>query len=476
MRVKIVALMKILYSAIAALFLITSGAGWSQDLYQLIPEEARSNGKLGVIVKSLTTDQKILEHNSEKLFVPASNQKVITSVAALSLLGGDYRFKTEFYSGGGVLEGVLHGGLYIKGYGDPTLSTEHLNSIAHEFKKLGIKEVRGGITVDDSFFDSTRYGKGWKEQWKGDFYSPPISALTLNQNTFEIKVYPSKLGQIPKVKLEPSGTNINIINKAVTSNKKGGVTAKWLEDGKTIMLQGRISPRTPSYTIKTTVSNPTTYTGSAFRKILEDSGIKVQGFVVMNKVPHWARIIYTHYSDPLNLIINEYNKNSVNIIGENILKTLGAEFKHIPGSWESGAQVVTEFLHRIGVNDEFVIVDGSGLSPLNQVSPKVLSDVLKYAYKNQMISLQFITSLPIAGVDGTLKNRFSTPDVKGRVFAKTGYLSNVRSLSGYIYTKTGDVLVFSILDNGSGWKAREFQNDLLIQLVECCKSNGATSH
>ena len=166
----------------------------------------------------------------------------------------------------------------------------------------------------------------------------------------------------------------------------------------------------------------------------------------------------------------------MNIIGENILKTLGAEFKYIPGSWESGAQVVTEFLHKIGVNDEFVIVDGSGLSPFNQVSPKVLSDVLKYAYKNQVISLQFITSLPIAGIDGTLKNRFSTPDVKGRVFAKTGYLNNVRSLSGYIYTKTGDVLVFSILANGLGWKAKEFQNDLLIQLVECCKSNGASSY
>jgi D-alanyl-D-alanine carboxypeptidase/D-alanyl-D-alanine-endopeptidase (penicillin-binding protein 4) len=101
---------------------------------------------------------------------------------------------------------------------------------------------------------------------------------------------------------------------------------------------------------------------------------------------------------------------------------------------------------------------------------------LNYAYKNRVISLQFITSLPIAGVDGTLKNRFGTPDVKGRVFAKTGYLNNVRSLSGYIYTKTGDVLVFSILANGLGWKAREFQNDLLIQLVECCKDNGAGVH
>ncbi|MGH7900501.1 MAG: D-alanyl-D-alanine carboxypeptidase, partial [Thermodesulfobacteriota bacterium] len=97
-------------------------------------------------------------------------------------------------------------------------------------------------------------------------------------------------------------------------------------------------------------------------------------------------------------------------------------------------------------------------------------------YKNQMIGFQFLTSLTIAGVDGTLKHRFSSSDVKGRVFAKTGYLNNVRSLSGYVFTKSGDVLVFSILANGLGWRAKEFQNDLLIQLVECCKSKGSTNN
>lgn len=477
MRVTIPALMKRFYLPFLLSYLLfISHVGFSQDFNELIPKEAKSNGKLGVLVTSLTTDRKILEHNSDRLFVPASNMKVITSVAALSLLGGDYKFKTEFYSGGGISDGVLYGGLYIKGYGDPTITTEHLNFIAYELKKRGVKEIKGGITVDDSYFDTVRYAKGWKKEWRGDFYSPPIGALTLNHNIFEIKVYPSKSGRIPAVELEPKGTNINIINKAITSTRRGGLTAKWLEEGKTIMLQGRISPRSSFYSFKIPISSPDLYVGSALRGVLVDAGIKVNGFLVRGVVPHWAKVFYTHFSDPLHSIITEYNKNSVNIIGENILKTLGAEFKALPGTWKKGAQVVSEFLHKIGIKDEFRIVDGSGLSLLNQITPHAITEVLKYAYKNQLIGFQFLASLPIAGVDGTLKGRFKKSEVEGRVIAKTGYLNNVRALSGYVFAKSGDVLVFSILANGLGLKAKEFQNDLLILLVECCKTNGSKSN
>ncbi len=473
-RVNILALMKRLCPLVLTLFLVfASQVSFSENIYGLIPKEARNDGKLGVVVMSLKTDQKILEYNPDRLFIPASNQKVITSVSALSLLGTDYRFKTEFYSGGGASNGVLYGGLYIKGYGEPSLTTEHLRLIAEEFKRRGIREIKGGIIVDDSYFDGVRYGKGWKEEWKGDFYSPAISALTLNQNTFEIRVYPSKPGRIPTVELEPRGTNINIINKATTSYRKGGITAKWYEEGKTIVLRGNISPRTSLYSIKTTVGNPALYTGSVFKRTLEEAGIKVSGLVATGEVPNWASAFYTHFSDPLYLIVTEYNKNSINIIGENLIKTLGAEFKKAPGSWEKGAQVISEFLRKtVGVKDPFTIVDGSGLSPLNQVSPKVITEILRYAYKNRFIAPHFLTSLPIAGVDGTLKHRFSTSEVRGRILAKTGYLNNVRALSGYVFTKGGDVLVFSILANGLGWKAKEFQNDLLSQLVECCGANG----
>ncbi|HEX3036933.1 MAG TPA: D-alanyl-D-alanine carboxypeptidase/D-alanyl-D-alanine-endopeptidase [Thermodesulfobacteriota bacterium] len=477
MRIIIALAMKKLYTALPVFVLLfTSHLAFPQDtdfstkLRELIPAEARTNGKLGVAVNSLTTNERILDFNSEKLFIPASNMKVIISVTALSLLGADYRFKTEFCSGGELANGVLYGGLYIKGYGDPTLSTEYLRSIADELKKMGIREIRSGITVDASYFDNVEYGNGWKEEWKGDIYSPPIGALPLNYNTFDLSVYPSKFGSSPRVSLEPAGTNVNLINKAVTSNR-GSLVARWLEDGKTVLLQGRISTRTPIYTLKLPVHSPAVYTGSAFKKILEESGIKVEGFITVGEVPRWASIFYTHFSEPLYLIVSAYNKNSVNLIGENIIKTLGAKFKGEPGTWENGAQVVSDFLRKIGIKGDFNIVDGSGLSPLNKISPDIMTQVLKYGYKDKDISLYFLSSLSVAGVDGTLKNRFRASDVTGRIIAKTGYLNNVRTLSGYIYTKTGDVLTFSILANGLGWKAKEFQDDLLSRLMECCESN-----
>ena len=447
---------------------------YATSLAPLLNENPSKNGKLGIVVKSLSTGEIIYEHNPDKLYIPASNEKIITSVAALSLLGNDYRFKTEFFSGGGISNGVLHGGLYIKGYGDPTLAEGHLGYIVFQLKQRGVKEVKGKIVVDDSYFGGSRYAKGWKEEWKDDFYSPAISALSFNYNIIELKVYASKPGQKPAVKIEPEGSNIEIINQSVTSRKKGTLKTTWQND-QTIVVTGRIKPRA-TVTLKIPVLNPTVFTGNVIKSAIEESGIKVSGPVVVDRVPRWANIIYTHYSGPLSQVITEYNKNSVNIIGENTMKTLGAQYQGIPGTWEKGSAVISEFLNKAGIRNGYKIVDGSGLSLLNRVSPETLTDILSYAYNNAMISNVFIESLPVAGVDGTLKKRFRQSDIQGRVRAKTGYLRNVRALSGFVFTKKGDVLVFSILSNGFGWKTKEVQNDLLAELINCCNSaNGINS-
>ncbi len=448
---------------------ISANDMYAASVASLLNENPSRNEKLGVVVKSLTTGETIFEHNPDKMYIPASNEKIITSVSALSLLGKDYRFKTEFYSGGGISNGVLHGGLYIKGYGDPTLSEGHLGYIVFQLKQRGVKEIKGTIIVDDSYFENTRYAKGWKEEWKDYFYSPAISALSFNYNIIEVKVYASKSGNSPTVKIEPKGSNIQIINKAVTSSKKGVLRSTW-QNNETIVLSGRIKPKAV-VTLKIPVIDPTLFTGNVIKSAIEEAGIKVSGPVVSDKVPRWANIIYTHYSDPLPSVITEYNKNSVNIIGENIMKALGAQYKGIPGTWEKGSVVISDFLNEVGIKNGFKVVDGSGLSILNRVSPATLTDILSYAYKNTLISADFLESLPVAGVDGTLKKRFRHSDIQGRVMAKTGYLKNVRALSGYIFTKNGDVLVFSILSNGFGWKTKEFQNDLLAQLIECCKNS-----
>ena len=139
----------------------------------LIPQSARGNGKLGVYVKSLKNDQVIFQYNENINFIPASNNKVISSYAALSLLGKNYRFKTEFYTGGEINDGTVFGGLYIKAYGDPSITTEDLISIVTKMKAMGIKRIKGDIYLDDTYFDNVEYANGWKSEWIGDYYCPP---------------------------------------------------------------------------------------------------------------------------------------------------------------------------------------------------------------------------------------------------------------------------------------------------------------
>ncbi len=447
---------------------VAHSANWkyAASVAPLLNENPGKNGKLGVVVKSLSSGETIYEHNPDKMYIPASNEKIITSVAALALLGNDYTFKTEFFSGGGISDGVLHGGLYIKGYGDPTLSEGHLGYIVFQLKQRGVKEIKGKIVVDDTYFGKNRYAKGWKEEWRDDFYSPAISALSFNYNIIELKVYGAKSGERPAIKIEPGGSNIRVMNQAVTSGKKGALRTTW-RNSETIVLSGRIRPRA-TVTLKIPVLDPALFTGNIIKNAIEEAGIKASGPVVAGDVPRWANLIYTHNSDPLSMVIAEYNKNSVNIIGENLMKTLGAKYRGVPGTWDKGSAVISEFLNEAGIKNGFQVVDGSGLSLLNRVSPQTLTDVLSYAYQDKSISIDFLESLPVAGVDGTLEKRFRNSEVQGRVRAKTGYLNNVRALSGYIFTKNGDILVFSILSNGFGWKTKELQNDLLTQLIECC--------
>ncbi len=392
------------------------------------------------------------------------------STVALSLLKSNYRFKTEFYAGGEIRNGVLHGGLYVRGYADPTINTESLTLIVAQFKQKGLKQINGDIYLDESYFDKFKYPAGWKDEWRNDFYSPPISSLSLNYNNFEVVAVPSKKRSRVIVSTDPPIEGLQIINSARLRKKKNSISAKWVDGNDQIIVSGNLYTYSKGVRLKLPVKNPALYFGRVFKHELEKQGIALEGDIQFSRVPRWANLFHTYSSDTLDEIVNEYNKNSVNIIGENIIKTLGAEFIGTPGTWQGGRKIISLFLSKIGIKNGYKIIDGSGLSLLNRVSPNAMAEVLEYAFRNKSVGLDFITSLPVAGIDGTLKKRFKQRDVKGRIVAKTGYLKNVRALSGYVFTTTGDVLVFSILSNGLGYEAKKFQSDLLVELVSCCES------
>jgi len=415
------------------------------------------------MVRSADTGKTIFQYNSKKKFIPASNNKIFTSIAALSLLGKDFRFKTEFYLGGGIHSGVGHGSLYVKGFGDPTIDTEELREIAGRIKALGITRIEGGVYLDGSYFDDVHYGEGWDPDWFGKGFCPPVTAISFNYNSAKIKVSASKVQGAPAiVRTEPAEFPFPIRNRVSPTLKRSGVRAEYNEQNE-LRISGYVSSRKKAETLELSVPDPFFYFGAALRQVLEENGVEVAGPIDRKRVPKWSGKLFTHYSESLATIIHEYNKESVNIIGESIVKVIGAKFLSKPGSWESGTRVIENHLRMIGLNGDFSVADGSGLSRMNRASPEDITQALAKAYDDPDISEEFIASLPIAGVDGTLKKRFR--NLKGKIYAKTGYLEGARSLSGYVFGKNGRVYVFSIISNGVGTKIKKLQNLLLRELV-----------
>ena len=169
-----------------------------KKILSFISKNTSSRKKIGIMVRSADTGKTVFRYNSKEKFIPASNNKILSSIAALSLLGKDFRFKTEFYLGGGIHSGVGHGGLYVKGFGDPTIDIEKLREIAGKIKALGITEIEGGIHLDGSYFDDILYGEGWDPKWRGKSFCPPVTAISFNYNSAKIRISASRVQGVPQ--------------------------------------------------------------------------------------------------------------------------------------------------------------------------------------------------------------------------------------------------------------------------------------
>lgn len=424
-------------------------AVWQQILQQpALPAQHTS-----VQVMSMKTGETLLSQNAETALMPASNMKVITSAAALSLLKPEYRFKTHLFTDGPQQGNTLKGNLYIKGYGDPTLSDERLLELIQELRFQGIEQIEGDLIVDDSFFDQEHTGRGWKDTYGAAAYSARISALSLNLNVVEVRVRPTQAGQAAAIVLKPDNTFFDVINETRTGSGKTRLKIlRQVVDGRNrIVISGQVDIRGRTEIETLNLDSPALYVGNVSQVMLRKEGLALGGRLRLGAVPHGARILAVTYSPVLSEVVSQLNKDSVNLIGENLLKFMGANFEGAPGTAAKGEKVIKErFLtSQVGLppNDQIVIADGSGLSPLNRLNTATLSKVLAHMFQQFDVSVDFMGSLAISGVDGTLKKRMQSPEMKRRVRAKTGFINGASGLSGYVYTQDNDVLVFSFLMN-----------------------------
>ncbi len=421
-----------------------------------------SNANWGVLIQSLETGEYFYKRNEDKLFRPASNMKLFTTAAGLILLGSEYKFSTSLFMNGIMDGSILKGNLIIQGGGDPAISGRFFNGDiykvfndwADSLLAIGIDEIEGNIIGDDNLFDDVGLGSGWSWDYETYWFSAPSGAISFNDNCVDILVSVDTITNRPKINIYPDTKYITLVNDvSVVSKDTAALIDVHRERGTNIInVFGTIRNGKDSIKTYATVNNPTQYAMVVLKEVLERKGIKVKGYAVdiddVEEVIDFSKMdqLFVHYSPPLKDIIKVINKNSQNFFAEQLLKTIGLEEEGY-GTIENGVKAVSDLLNEMGINSEsLVMVDGSGLSQLNLVSPRHLVSLLSYMFKSNYF-IPFYNSLPIAGIDGTLGTRMKGTRAENQVRAKTGYLAFGRSLSGYAYTGDNEPIAFSIISN-----------------------------
>ncbi len=422
------------------LFFAVEAAAFGSDRLQekidrLLSSAGLSQSKTSIQIVSLPEGEVLYELNPDLALNPASNAKLVTAAAALHELGPDFTFETDFYSDSRISRDGRLRNLWIKGFGDPLFITEELESIVKEFRAGGLREIDGNLFVDDTYFD--RYNLiTYLSDIHEKVYSVVTGPLSFNFNSIEIKARPaSRLGDQPILALEPPTRYLTIQNEAKTS-RRGSLAMLEAEvtpsDGGELKIRGSLPRTIREYSFRRGILDPATYTGTVVMEALERSGVKLRGSLRREAVPGRALKIFSHTSPPLRVILKGMGKFSNNFIAEQLVKSLGALHFGPPGSTEKGLKVLRNYLASLGIpTHEFTLENGSGLSKSTRLSSAQLIQVLRDIYA-QPWSDDLISSLSIAGLDGTLRTRMQRSILRGKVLAKTGTLNGVSALSGYV--------------------------------------------
>jgi len=435
---------------------ITGLAALQENILTIINSSDLNSSTVGITILNLETGEPLFEHHPDKLFHPASTAKLYTTAAALNFLGPAYRFYTRVaLQPDTVQSSTVAGDLWLIGSGDPTLTNSDLMALANTIKNQGISQINGNLVCDESAFDDIRYGKGW--MWDDQPYRDfaPIGALSVNRNTLTVFISPGSTPDAPaKFRVDPPTNYAKVNNLAITSDPQASINSsnkitvlrRWQSGENIIDINGRIPLAAPEESIVQNIIDPAEYTCTLFTKALSQSGITVRGNTIAGKAPLEAQVTTEHASAQLNEIIIGMNKNSNNLDAELLLKAVGREVSGEQGSAENGIRAIEKFLTTCGLSwDTIRIADGSGVSRYNLVSPASLAALLKEVYNNFAIRHEFIASLPIAGIDGSLKNRMKGSRAATIVHAKTGFMTGVSSLAGYTQSLDGLPIAFVIM-------------------------------
>lgn len=424
----------------------------------VMTEQAFDGAFWGLAVYAPLRGEMLVDHHADRNFRPASNMKILTTLLAMDYLGPDYVFQTRLTAAAEPVDGVLSGDLLVIGGGDPSLSGNYadgaystqqlLNLMVADLQRRGVREIRGDLVADLSFFDSTRVQYSWEWDDVGNYYATPIAPLAINDGHVDIGLSVDESGHLvtsvaPYV---PPGFDLRL---ALTHDPGTmDIRSKRTFGSNRLRIVGNLPPCSNRHFTISVWDTPAHFM-AAFRDGLARAGISVTGEIRFTEEPRqWQHLLAVYESEPLAKLAQVLMKESQNHYADAFLKTTAAHVMG-EGSFDAGGQLARDFAQRLrpGFGQLINVRDGSGLSAQNNLQPGVIIALLRHGL-NQPYRDAWLKTFPVLGVDGTLSRRAKqAPNAVGFVWAKTGYIFRSRALSGYVETAAGEPLIFSMMVN-----------------------------
>jgi D-alanyl-D-alanine carboxypeptidase/D-alanyl-D-alanine-endopeptidase (penicillin-binding protein 4) len=433
-----------------------TGSTLSERITSLMNGSVARSSDVALQVVDVDSGAVVAERNANTPLAPASNMKLFTTASAIDLLHPDFQVTTTvFMRGVADASGTLTGDVKVVGHGDPTIggrfhdghSTAVIDEWATDLKRAGVKTIRGNLIFEYGYMDTDYIHPTWPVNQLVNWYEAPVSAFSMQENCVQVRVAPGSPRKACVVQLEPPTSYINVQSSCITGRGLPFIT-RYLNTN-TISVHGGVPARAGTTEVFVTIENPVQYFAAVTHETFVRNGINVQGQIIItprDERPDWKPV--SQHTTPLNVVVYVINKKSQNHYAEELVKIIGAETKK-EGTWAAGTGAVTEWLTgKLDVpSSEFHQVDGSGMSRDNRASANAFVHLLRYMWKGPYRE-DFVSSLPYSGdPDSKFGHRLRSAPYARQVYAKTGYITGVVGLSGYVRGGSGRIYAFSFLFN-----------------------------
>ncbi|MBA2710236.1 MAG: D-alanyl-D-alanine carboxypeptidase/D-alanyl-D-alanine-endopeptidase [Tatlockia sp.] len=442
---------RMLSGLLFALFSVISYASIQSGADRLI-NSIDPTMNIGIEIVDLTTGATLYRRNQSRTFIPASNMKLFSDAAALMVLGPDYRFRNQLSTNASQLQqGILKGSLYLHLSGDPSFNHDRLASLIAGLKAWGIKHIQGNVFIDSSHAIANPYPPGWMASDLVYSYGAPAAPLIIDTNRLSVTVNPAGKADDPAiVETDDASSSIILNNQVKTKATSAHCGVDFSMDQENhLTVRGCVGVGQWAVMQKMAIRNPLAYAQGLIKRQLTDAGIVFEGHVLLGKAPTGSLLIASETSKPISQLMADTLKPSDNLYADSLFLHAAEKLHGSPVDWSEAQFIIKKFLQQqTGIDlSNAVLTDGSGLSRHDLLTPAQTVGLLRFLHDRFPLSYEYIAALPVSGRDGTLQKRFKKPNQQDMVRAKTGTMTGVVSLSGFLYTANDHTLAFAIFIN-----------------------------